>query len=331
MEEEYHYLRREKSDFVVEKALNPLGGGERKLIYCYIYGIGKQYNVLSSYLKIYQEKIEILALVTTKPQEITYLDGKKIIRPWDMEKDKVDYVIVAMKEYKEVLGLLRELGFSDKILRSDIFSIPNFVLEDYLKVRKSRPSILANTCIGGFVYNVLGLEILSPTISMRCMDYIQFLKKYKFYLSQDIKVQENDYLCDELYYGETFAPKGISGDTVCWWFVHAKDGTTEAEKWNRRRKRINYANIIALMIIRTDEEACEFDKLPIQKKLGFYHKDLRLESILYTPEWNDVSLQYKYQYQYDKFVHQVYVKNMEGPGRVDWIKFLNGEKNFLRF
>lgn len=307
------------------------GGREKQIIYCYVYGIGKQYNVLSSYLKIYQDKIRVLALVTTEPQLITYLDGKKIIRPWEMDIDKADYVIVAMKRYKEVFGILKEMGASGKILRSDIFSIPNFVLEDYMKVRKSRPSILSNTCIGGFIYNDLGLEILSPTISMRCRNYIQFLKNYKFYLSMDIKAKENEYLCDELYFGEAFAPKGTFGDSVCWWFLHAEDGIAEAEKWNRRRKYVNYDNIIALMSIVTDDEAYEFDKLPIKKKLGFYHKDLKLESILYTPEWSDAAVQYKYHYRYEGFIHKYYARNVEGVGRIDWIKFLNGEKSFLRF
>ena len=156
-----------------------MDGDNNRIIYCYIYGIGMQYNLLSSHLKAYQDRIKILALVTTESQGITHLDGKDVIRPWDMKIDEMDYVIVAMSQYKEVFEILKEMGISDRILRSDIFSIPNFVLEDYLQLRESRPSILSNTCLAGFVYHELGLKMLSPTINVRCENYIQFLKEYK--------------------------------------------------------------------------------------------------------------------------------------------------------
>ena len=146
---------------------------KNKAIKCYIYGIGMQYNILSSYLKLYEDKIQVLALVTTEPQNINRMDGKKIIRPWEMKIDELDYVIVAIKEYKEVFKILNDMGLSDKIIRSEVFSLPNFILADYLRVKESRPSILANSCMGGFIYNDLGLKILSPTVNMRCVNYIQ--------------------------------------------------------------------------------------------------------------------------------------------------------------
>lgn len=192
------------------------------ILKCYIYGIGMQYNILSSYLKLYEDKIEILALVTTEPQRITCLDGKKVIRPWEMKIEEMDYVIVAVKQYKEVFDILKKMGLSDKILRSDIFSIPNFVLEDYLELRRSRPSILSNNCLGGFVYHDLGLKILSPTINAVCRNYIQFLKNYKYYLSMDIVADERDFFEENPYErnGPIFSPRGILSDFVCWQFPH---------------------------------------------------------------------------------------------------------------
>lgn len=60
----------------------------------------------------------------------------------------MDYVLVAVQKYKEVFSILGQMGLSDRILKSDIFSIPNLDLDEYLKLRKSRPSILANACMG---------------------------------------------------------------------------------------------------------------------------------------------------------------------------------------
>lgn len=103
------------------------------------------------------------------------------------------------------------------------------------------------------------------------------------------------------------------------------------EKWNQRRHRVNFDNIIALMIIITDDEAYEFDKIPIERKLGFYYKDLNLQSVLYTPEWNNTSLYYRYDFRYPNFIHRFYARNSEMLGRIDWIRFLTGKSDFLRY
>lgn len=315
----------------IKAVLNSLRGGTDRVIYCYIYGIGMQYNILSSYLKIYHDRINILALVTTEPQGISYLDGKKVIRPWEMKIDEMDYVIVAMKQYKEVFGILEKMGLSDRLIRSDIFSIPNFVLEDYLRLKESRPSVLSNTCLAGFVYHDLGLKMLSPTINTRCRNYIQFLKDYEHYLSTDIILAEKDFVEEDLEGNPVFCPRGILDDSVCWWFPHVNNENEGIEVWNRRRHYINFDNIIALMIILTDEQAYEFEQIPIKKKLGFYYKDLNLSSVLYTPEWNDTALQNKCSFRYQKFIHSIYARNISSICKVDWIKFLNGEDDFVRF
>lgn len=305
---------------------------DKEVMNCYIYGIGMQYNILSSHLKAYQDKIKVLGLVTTEPQKITYLDGKRVIRPWDMKVDEMDYVIVAMKQYKEVFEILKKMGLSGRILRSDIFSIPNFVLEDYLRLKESRPTILANTCLAGLVYHELGLEMLSPTINVRCRNYITFLKNYEHYLSMDIMLAGKDFAEEDLYKDEpVFSPKGIFGDSVCWQFPHVDNEKEGIETWNRRRHSVNFDNIIALMIVLTDEEAYEFEQLPIKRKLGFYYKDLKLSSVLYTSEWDDTVLQNRCQFRYQNFIHVFYKGSIESICKIDWIKFLNGETEFLRF
>lgn len=303
---------------------------DKQCIKCYIYGIGMQYNILSSYLKAYQNQIKILALVTTEPQKITRMDGKEIIRPCEMKVDQMDYVIVAIEQGKEeVFEILGKMGLSDKIIRSRVFSIPNFDLEEYLKLKNSRPSILANTCLGGLIYNKLGLKILSPTINVLCKNYLRFLDNYVYYLNKDIINAENDFFYEELNSEFLSAPRGMLDTSIYWQFIHADSITPEIEKWNKRRCRVNFENVIALMVITTDEEAYKFDQLPIERKLGFYYKDLNLKSVIFTPEWNDRKVRYCHQYR--NFIHQYYGKTIENVGRIDWIKFLNGNDNFFRF
>lgn len=168
---------------------------------------------------------------------------------------------------------------------------------------------------------------------MRSFDYIQFLNNYEYYLSVDMVPDELDLSrhSSDIANDQAFMPRGIIADSVCWEFVHYKSAGEAVKQWNRRRHYINYDNIIALMIILTDKEAYEFEKVPISKKLGFYHKELNLKSVLYTPEWEREWIRNRYNWSYSRFIHRFYVRNIEKIGKVDWIRFLNGNDSFLRF
>ena len=77
---------------------------------CYVYVVGMQYYILAPYLRQYKTEIEILALVTTEPQDTDLIDGMRIIRPWEMDIAQIDYVIVAIEQYKEVIKILEKIG-----------------------------------------------------------------------------------------------------------------------------------------------------------------------------------------------------------------------------
>lgn len=162
-----------------------------KKLKCYIYGAGTEYNKLASYLEIYKEKIEIIAIVTTQKQKISILDGISCITPDEIHKEQMDYIIIAVQKWKEIYNYLKKFEIEDeKILRSHIFYLPNFVLDEYLKLKNSNISILSNTCLGGRIYKELGLKVLSPTVNALCPrgeDYINFLRNYKLYLGMDME------------------------------------------------------------------------------------------------------------------------------------------------
>lgn len=309
---------------------------EMNRVKCYIYGAGMEYNKLISYMNAYNDKIEILGIVTTKRQKYDVLDGIACIRPNEMKVNTMDYIIIAVEKWKEVYLYLKQLGIGDeKILRSSIFYLPNFNLGEYLKLKKSNISILANSCLGGRIYKELGLKMLSPTINNICLkegEYIDFLSDYNYYLGKDM-VEYNDrnykYISGSCN-TERFMPKGIIDDKIMWYFPHVITAKEAVEKWNERRKRINYNNIVAIMIIQTDEEAEKFEQLSIKNKLGIYYKDLNLNSVVYCPEWEDKEQRALYRFNWYSYVHR-YITNIEMPSRIDWIKFLNGEKDFLRY
>lgn len=56
-----------------------------------------------------------------------------------------------------------------------------------------------------------------------------------------------------------------------------------------------------------------------------------MKSALYTHEWENELIRYEYNMRYSKFVQHFYVRNIESMGKIDWIRFLNGNDDFLRF
>ena len=113
------------------------------------------------------------------------------------------------------------------------------------------------------------------------MQYIDFLENYEYYLSFDMKEKIGDIEHRDGTIGiEEFWPHGIVGGeekTVEWVLNHDIEPGISVRKWNSRRCRVNYDNIVAIMIIQSDQEAYAFDKLNIERKIGFYYKNLGLE------------------------------------------------------
>ncbi len=246
-----------------------------------------------------------------------------------------DYVIIAVREWKEVGEILKQYGvLEDKWIRSNVFYCPYFDLQEYLVLKKSKVSILSNFCLGGQIYKELGLKVLSPTVNMFClgMDYIEFLKHYKHYLSLDIQSYEEagqEYIQGTLN-RERFMPKGIIGSKVVWYFNHYDTSERAVLDWNRKRKRVNFDNVAAIMIIQSDEEAYMFEELDIDKKIGVYYRDLSLKSVIFCSEWEqNAKLRRQFDFNWPKYANR-YMANWYMLGKVDWIRFLNG-KDYIRY
>lgn len=116
----------------------------------YIYGMGNEYNRLSSYLPLYKDRLEILGVVTTNRQAISRMDGYPCVTVEEIDKSRMDYIIVAIQKWKEIVGILVQHGIGEeKIIRSNAFYFPSFDLEGYLKLKNSNVTILSNFCLGG--------------------------------------------------------------------------------------------------------------------------------------------------------------------------------------
>ena len=85
------------------------------------------------------------------------------------------------------------------------------------------------------------------------------------------------------------------------------------------------------MIIYTDEEASRFEKLPIKNKLGIYYKDLGLSSVVYCSEWNKLEVRVDYNFDWMTCAHKIVLSTWGKLGKINWIKFLLGKDDFIRY
>lgn len=135
------------------------------------------------------------------------------------------------------------------------------------KLKNNDMTIISSNCNGEFIYHDMGLKFMSPTINLSfdMNDYVKFLQNMKWYLNQEIK-EYNDPRFD--------FPTGILGDIEIR-FNHYKTFDEAVNKWNERKKRINWDNLFILGI---DGDNCsyeslkQFDELPYENKVIFTSK-----------------------------------------------------------
>lgn len=126
--------------------------------------------------------------------------------------------------------------------------------------------------MGGITYDKFGLKYTSPTVGLIITpyDYIKFLKNLKYYLSLT-PIPYEEQLNDKRTNHQPHLYKAYLGDITIN-FIHYKTIEDGIAKWERRKKRIVWTNIIVKWSdfkFRDDNEEMEmlseFDKLPFKK------------------------------------------------------------------
>jgi len=82
----------------------------------YVYGAGMEYKKLYPKLTAWKERIEVLGIVTTQDIGVDNVNGYPVIRPEEICQDVMDYVVIAVKAWKEVMDTL----LSNRILKEKI-------------------------------------------------------------------------------------------------------------------------------------------------------------------------------------------------------------------
>ncbi len=118
-----------------------------------------------------------------------------------------------------------------------------------IKLKNKTFTIISSNCIGGVIYNDLGIKFLSPTINLFFYptDFIKFVKNLEYYLNLELEKVNST-----LNY-----PVGKLGDIKIY-FMHYKSFEEAKITWNKRKKRVNFENLFVIMV---DRDGCTYDDI----------------------------------------------------------------------
>lgn len=207
-----------------------------------------------------------------------------------LDKDKIaeleyDIVIVGGVNVSmpAVLKDAKQLGLDeDKIVLDRTVCVPGFTLEKYRRLRQSKLTILAQQCSGGYFYNTFGLPFLSPTINMGMTSesFSKLIHDPMNYMNKELR-----------FYTTGFDPNlkikhpiFLLGDVILN-MNHYPDTDQARAKWEKRRLKINWFNVLVISHTTDPNVLADFDRLPYAKKACFVSFPTTLNSGFYlSPE-----------------------------------------------
>lgn len=141
-------------------------------------------------------------------------------------------------------------------------------------------SIISNNCWGGLIYQYFGLKYLSPTVGLFIMesDYVKMLSDLKTYMNEKlifIDPKESKFYDQITQDREINYPVAKLKD-IDVFFMHYASKKEAYEKWERRKKRINYDRLLVKLSERTDSSPDiikTFSQLPFKNKICFTEKE----------------------------------------------------------
>ena len=155
-------------------------------------------------------------------------------------------------------------------------------------------TIISNDCWAGHVYRYFGLPYNTPTIGVGFFadDYLKFVKNLKYYLSKDLEMilpEESKHWNQIRNQGKMFQVCPYARiDDIEVRFSHYNSFEEVKEKWDKRRERMNWNNLIIKMSEHNDctiEHLKSFDALDYDKKLVFTTRDYGLKSQVIYKEY----------------------------------------------
>lgn len=249
---------------------------------CVLWGTGAIFSENINLIRYYEVKgdLQIIA-VTSKDGSYNSVLGYKWCSKQEMSSLKFDIVIVmtTRNQYISIVQEAENMGIAgDKIIPYDVFQRPEMNVEKYLQLKKSPPTIFANNCMGGLTYHSLGMQFASPMINMYMgtKDYLKLLKMPKAYMNASlewVRTEHNQMLNIDF--------PVVRCKDILLFFNHYTSFEQAREKWESRKKRIDWDDIVVMMYTEDRALANEFLKLPYRKKICFVSFETEEQNLCY--------------------------------------------------
>ena len=236
-----------------------------------IWGVGKLYNQYVNALRYLElvNKIEIVGVTDMRLPQYATIDGWKLIEKEEVKQGNFDWIIVMSEKYfMEIANEAEGMGIdAGRIFSYKILNVPDPDFEQYYLIKKNRVSIISNNCWGGLLYATLGLECCSPfkNLFVKDDDYIKLLSNLREYMSEELVFHsfEMDRLSCQKY------PVMLLGD-IRIHCNHDNEPELAKEKWDRRKRKLNWDNIFVEMYTENQDMVEKFIQLDeFANKLAF--------------------------------------------------------------
>lgn len=195
------------------------------------------------------------------------INGCKIVTEDEITNDNFYACILLCEKNNEekYRSFAQNKGIKDwKIISKKVIDYPEFAIEKYRQLKRNVPTIISSNCWGAITYNSLSLKFMSPTILMyfNPKEYVKFCRDFKYYIEKPIELC---YMKFEQNLKREF-PVCCCGD-IKLYFNHYTSFEEVNNAWIRRKKRINFNNLL-FMHYSEDKTICnEFLNLPCDKIL----------------------------------------------------------------
>ncbi len=232
-----------------------------------IWGTGEVYRRNLSFIRYIEMagQISVIGVTATDISRQGVLDGYNLLPPNEISEKRFDYILIMNRKNElEIVKTIINMGYSkERCIFERVMHLPGFDFEKYVRLRRSNISIISNNCWGGMVYQVLGMECLSPfkNLSLEDSDYFRLLGNLNYYLSCVPK--KAGFGIDD-HSGDRYPL--IMLDDVTVHCNHDKNHDEAIKKWNRRVKKFNFDNVFVAFYSENYKQVSEFLRLDDYKK-----------------------------------------------------------------
>lgn len=298
-----------------------------------IWGSVKGYEMIAKVieLEIFKRNIEVVGIAFNESITAAKFDGMDVLELAELYRIEYDYVIDMNPEGNEIIEkMANKLKIpKEKRIPARVFCDARFCFDKYLSVRKNPVSIIASHCWGGVIYHSLALPFSSPFINLFVQneDFFKLIKRIEYYMQQELVFVESIYDENLKYEYPVFL-----ADDIHIYFQHYRDVNMALEAWERRKKRINYDNILVEMVLSTEEEIDRFLMIPY-KKIGFTYINVQHADIIVLPQSRSEQnfIQKCYNDNLSHYICDKVDNSVPYPKEYDALKLLNHEVDFRRF